>query len=40
MDWFNSLPTEYQEILMEEAKERPWVDLEGSENEYLDLLKA
>lgn len=40
MDWFNSLPTEYQEILMEEAKNAREVDLEeNDENKYLDLLK-
>ena len=39
-DWFNSLPTEYQEILMEEAKNAREVDLEeNDENKYLDLLK-
>ena len=40
MDWFNSLPTEYQEILMEEAKNAREIDLEeNDENKYLDLLK-
>ena len=40
MDWFNSLPTEYQEILMEEAKNAREVDMEESdENKYLELLK-
>ena len=39
-DWFNSLPTEYQEILMEEAKNAREIDLEeNDENKYLDLLK-
>lgn len=31
MDWFNSLPTEYQEILMEEAKNAREVDLEEND---------
>ncbi len=39
-DWFNSLPADYQTILMEEAANAREVDLtENDEQKYLDLLK-
>ena len=40
MDWYNSLPQEYQDILVEEAENARAVDLEeNDESKYLALLE-